>query len=79
MIQFPLDKDLAPPEITVHIVFRNDLFGVQKVLGIFRSFNQAQEFVEEAFPKAPKRRVFGFEVYDMSDGDVVEIVTWAVA
>lgn len=78
MVQIPLDKELAPPTLNIHIVFRNDVHGSQKVLGVFRQFNQAQEFIEQTFPRAPKRRVMGLTVYDVADGETVEIETWAV-
>lgn len=78
MVQVPLDKDLASPPLNIHIVFRNDVHGSQKVLGVFRQFSQAQEFIEQTFPRAPKRRVMGLMVYDVSDGETVEIETWAV-
>lgn len=78
MVQIPLDKENAPPTLNIHIVFQNDVYGSQKVLGVFRQFNQAQEFIEQTFPLAPRRRVMGLTVYDVADGETVEIETWAV-
>lgn len=78
MTQFPLDKDLVPPALNVHLVLRNDAFGNQKILGVFRQFSQAREFIEDTFPRAPKRRVLGFEVYDVNENETVEVETWAV-
>lgn len=78
MTQFPLDKDLVPPALNVHLVLKNDVYGARKILGVFRQFSQAREFIEDTFPRAPKRRVLGFEVYDLADGEFVEVDTWAV-
>lgn len=78
MTQFPLDKDLAPPALNVHLVLKNDVYGARKILGVFRAYNQARDFVEDAFPQASVSRVLGFAVYDINDSETVEVETWAV-
>ena len=78
MVQVPLDKELAPPPLNIHIVTKVGPYGAFAILGAFRMINDAYNFIEQSYPNAPKRRVAGLVIYEIPNGEFIEVDTWAV-
>lgn len=77
--QLPLDpNNKSEPFLSVAVVQIFFPTGKSTIVGIFRHDYEAKEFVKLHYRDPRQRRVMGTTVFDLADGETVEIDIWAV-